>query len=152
MVSISSENCLGIFAGKWTGEETIAPSKWGPGGAAVATITAQLTLNEKTLIQDYSADRDGKPWLKAHAIFLFDEQRTTYGLFWFDSLGFVPAQAAPGKRDGHVLSFMRTSPRGQTRHIYSFPNSDQYQLTLESSLDDGATWSLVMEGRYSRVK
>jgi hypothetical protein len=59
MVTISSRNCLSIFRGEWAGEETIAPSKWGAGGMAVAVISARLDVNERTLIQDYSAERDG---------------------------------------------------------------------------------------------
>jgi len=145
-------SCLSIFAGEWAGEEAIAPSKWGPGGSAAAIISARLDLNERILIQDYSAERDGKPWLKAHAIFVFEEQSAAYSLFWFDSLGFIPRQAAQGQWDGAEWTFIRESPRGRTRHIYSLKNSDRYRLKLESSFDEGATWTPVMEGNYFRVK
>jgi len=146
-----SDNRLKLFVGHWTGEETIAASKWGLGGTALAEISSKLDLNDRALIQDYSADRDGKRWLAAHAVFLFDEPTESYNLFWFDSLGFVPAQPAPGKWNGENLSFVRVSPRGQTRHLYTFSSSDRYLLRLESSFDGGVTWALVMEGSYSRV-
>lgn len=143
-------NCLSRFAGDWTGEETIAPSKWGDGGTALATISARLDLNERALIQEYSAQRDGKLWIKAHAVFTFEEQNSAYSLFWFDSLGFIPAQPAPGEWDGEALRFIRVSPRGQTRHTYRSIVDGQYRLTLESSFDGGASWVPVMEGTYSR--
>ena len=151
MTEAASQNRLTHLAGEWTGDETIAPSQWGEGGKAVARISARMELNQKLLVQDYSAERGGAPWLKAHAVFTFDEQAGAYSLFWFDSLGFVPAQAAPGQWDRQSLRFIRTSPRGQARHTYTFTVPDAYQLKLESSFDGGATWVLVMEGAYSRI-
>lgn len=151
MSSISPINHLIPFAGEWAGEETIAQSKWGPGGLATAVISARLDFSNRVLIQDYSAERDGKLWLKAHSIFTFEEQSPAYKLFWFDSLGFTPTQAAPGQCNDETLKFIRMSPRGQTRHTYSLPNNDQYHLTLESSFDEGSTWVLIMEGIYSRI-
>jgi uncharacterized protein DUF1579 len=146
-----STNRLTLLAGNWKGEETIAPSKWGPGGEAVATVSARIDLNQRALIQDYSADRDGKRWLAAHAVFLFDAPSRTYNLFWFDSLGFTPTQPAPGQWTGEGLIFTRASPRGQTRHLYTFADNDGYRLRLESSFDGGASWILVMDGTYSRT-
>ena len=152
MTSSTPENHLTRLAGTWTGTETIAASKWGPGGMALATLSARADLNGRVLIQDYNAERDGKRWLAAHAVFTFDEPSSTYTLFWFDSLGFTPSQPAAGEWDGETLKFLRISPRGQTRHLYTFPNGDEFALRLESSFDGGSTWNLVMEGRYSRNK
>jgi len=146
----SPGNYLHLLAGQWTGQETIAASKWGPGGTATATISARLDFDGRTLIQDYRAERDGKIWLTAHAVFVFNEATNKYSLFWFDSLGFAPTQPAIGEQDGHTLKFIRVSPRGQTRHIYSFKEPGTYHLKLESSFDDGVTWIHVMDGRYSK--
>jgi hypothetical protein len=144
-------NRLSLLSGNWSGTETIAASKWGPAGTAIATISGRLDLNQRALIQDYSAERDGKRWLSAHAVFLFDESVSAYSLFWFDSLGFTPTQPARGSWDGEALSFVRVSPRGQTRHVYTFPSHEHYRLRLDSSFDDGTTWNLVMQGAYSRA-
>jgi hypothetical protein len=118
---------------------------------AVARISARLDLNEKALIQDYSAERGGKLWIKAHAVFVFEEQSSAYSLYWFDSLGFIPTQPAAGQWDGGALRFIRVSPRGQTRHTYR-ASGQKYYLTLESSFDGGAAWGLVAEGAYTRTK
>ena len=152
MNEAASISLLGSLAGNWSGEETIAASKWGPGGTAIAKLKARLDLNGRALIQDYSAERDGKPWLAAHAVFVFDEPSAAYSLFWFDSLGFTPSQPAQGQWNGETLSFLRVSPRGQTRHLYTFPTSTQYRLRLESSFDAGSTWNLVMDGNYTRTE
>ena len=143
-------NHLTPLVGSWTGTENIAASKWGPGGTAIATLSSRLDLGGRVLIQDYSAERDGKRWLSAHAVFVFDEPTSAYSLFWFDSLGSTPAQPAAGRWNGETLSFLRVSPRGQTRHVYTFLSDDRYALRLESSFDSGATWILVMDGTYSR--
>lgn len=145
------KSLLELFAGDWAGEEEIAPSKWGEGGRANAAISARLGFEGRVLVQDYSSQRDGKPWFKAHAVIAFDQQTSTLNLYWFDSMGFVPAAPAPGEWDGKALRFVRTSPRGQTRHTYTPTGTDAYQLVLESSFDSGASWVPVMSGRYSRA-
>ncbi|WP_426342756.1 DUF1579 family protein [Pseudoduganella sp. S-14] len=143
--------CLEFFAGEWTGEEEIAPSKWGEGGRATASVSSQLDLGGRVLVQDYSAQRGGMTWLKAHAVITFDEQTSRVGLFWFDSLGFTPGEPAPGEWDGWSLRFVRTSPRGLARHTYTPSGSQAYDFMLESSFDAGASWVLVMKGRYIRA-
>ena len=144
-------NLLQLFAGEWVGEENIEPSKWGEGGRATASVSARLDLGGRVLVHDYSAQRDGKIWLKAHAVITFDEQTSGFGLFWFDSLGFTPGQPALGKWDGASLRFVRTSPRGQARHTYTPSGPGGYEFILESSLDSGASWIPVMTGRYVRT-
>ena len=64
---------------------------------------------------------------------------------------FVPAQPAPGQRKGDRLVFVRSSSRGQTRHIYHWLGNDEFTLMLESSFDGGASWEEVMQGSYRRV-
>ena len=56
-----AEQLLELFAGDWVGDEEIAPSKWGEGGQASASISARLDFGGRVLIQDYCAQRDGKP-------------------------------------------------------------------------------------------
>ena len=137
--------------GDWDGIENIIASEWGPAGQAIAHIECRLQLNGKVLLQDYSAERDAKPWLSAHAVFTVEQGRENYRLFWFDSLGFVPEHAAPGSWHDDELHFVRQSARGLTRHRYTFNGSEEYRLSLESSFDDGQTWVDVMHGHYRRI-
>ena len=144
-------NPLLAFAGEWQGQETIHPSKWGPAGVAQVRVAWHEDLDGKAVIHTYAAERDGKPWLSAHAIFTFDPVDGGCNLFWFDSLGFVPAQPATGHQDGSTLSFVRVSPRGQTRHLYTLGEDGAYTLQLATSFDQGASWVPVMDGRYTRA-
>jgi hypothetical protein len=53
--------------------------------------------------------------------------------------------------DGRQLTFVRSSPRGQTRHIYAMQGKDCFTLRLESSFDGGVNWEPVLAGTYHRV-
>jgi hypothetical protein len=144
-------NMLGCLAGEWQGEETIATTRWGQGGRATAHVTASLQLNGRTLVQDYREERDGKTSLQVHAVFVAEPEHDQYCLYWFDSYGFVPGTPAPGLWNGERLTFVRSSPRGQTRHVYVLDGEDAYTLKLESSFDGGVSWELVMNGTYRRL-
>jgi len=150
-MSLFEGNVLAALAGEWTGEETIATTRWGQGGPAVARVTARFDLGGKVLLLDYREERDGKASLQAHAVFAAGQEPGEYALYWFDSYGFTPSQPATGHWDGKRLVFLRTSQRGQTRHIYEWIAEGIYRLTLESSFDAGVNWERVMEGEYRRV-
>ncbi|WP_198651470.1 DUF1579 family protein [Dyella sp. C11] len=143
---------LAQLAGEWRGDETIATTRWGQGGDATAHVTSVLQLNGRLLVQDYREEREGKTALLVHAVFVAEPDHDQYSLYWFDSYGFVPGTPAPGVWDGERLTFVRSSPRGQTRHIYAFDGDDTVTLRLESSFDGGVKWEPVMSGRYVRVK
>jgi len=147
---MAMENALGLLAGAWEGEETIATTRWGEGGPARGRFSARLDLGGRPLLMEYREERDGKPALQAHAVFTAGPGHDEYALYWFDSYGFAPAQPAPGHWDGERLMFLRSSPRGQTRHTYAF-RDDACELTLESSFDGGVHWEPVMQGSYRRI-
>ncbi|WP_266170174.1 DUF1579 domain-containing protein [Dyella subtropica] len=143
-------SALQFLVGRWQGEEQIASTRWGQGGPAVSSVVARMELGGKALVLDYDEQRDGQPALKAHAVFVAGTEHDQFDMYWFDSYGFVPAAAAPGHWDGLRLVFLRSSPRGQTRHIYQPRGYDAYKLTLESSFDGGIHWEPVLTGRYRR--
>jgi hypothetical protein len=150
-MSLLDGNVLAALAGEWVGEETIATTRWGQGGPAVAHVHARFDLGEKVLLLDYREERDGKTSLQAHAVFAPGQEPGEYALYWFDSYGFTPSQPATGHWDGKRLMFLRTSLRGQTRHIYEWETDGLYRLVLESSFDGGVNWERVMEGEYRRI-
>jgi hypothetical protein len=145
-----STNVLAALAGEWHGDEHIATTRWGPGGPASARISARLEVGGRILVQDYREERDGKTALEVHAVLVAGPGHDQYGLYWFDSYGFAPAQPAPGLWDGRRLGFVRSSSRGQTRHIYELSGNDTFALTLESSFDGGVSWEPVLNGVYRR--
>jgi hypothetical protein len=151
MNSTEGNGVLAALAGEWLGEEHIATTRWGEGGPATAKVSARFELGGKALLQDYREERNGKPSLQAHAIFVAGAEPGEYALYWFDSYGFTPAQPALGHWDGTQLVFLRVSSRGQTRHIYTPSEDGSYQLTLESSFDGGVHWERVLHGEYRRA-
>lgn len=151
MPSMEGNGVLAAFTGEWLGDEIIASTRWGAGGAAVGRMSARFDLGAKVLVQDYREERDGKLALQAHAIFMAGAEPGEYAMYWFDSYGFAPAQPATGHWDGKRLVFLRSSARGQTRHSYEWPAEGMCQLTLESSFDGGVSWETVMQGEYRRL-
>jgi hypothetical protein len=151
MMSLQDHDVLAAMAGEWTGEESIATTRWGQGGPASGFVSARFDLGGKVLLQDYREERDGKPALQAHAVFVAGQEPGEYAMYWFDSYGFVPSQPAAGHWDGTRLVFLRVSSRGQTRHIYEMVADGLYRLTLESSFDGGVNWEQVMQGEYRRL-
>lgn len=141
---------LAALAGAWTGDEGMATTRWGHGGPAKGFISARIDLGGRALVQDYRQERDGKTSLQAHAVFVAGPEHDQCSLYWFDSYGFVPGSPAPGLWDGQRFTFVRSSPRGQTRHIYALEGADVFTLRLESSFDGGVSWERVMDGRYRR--
>jgi hypothetical protein len=146
-----ASGALARLAGEWQGEETIATTRWGQGGPASGRFRASLQLNGRILVQDYCEEREGKTSLQVHAVFVAEPDHDQYSLYWFDSYGFVPGTPAPGVWNGEQLTFVRSSPRGQTRHVYAFDGDDAFSLKLESSFDGGVKWELVMTGTYRRI-
>jgi hypothetical protein len=152
MTSTEGNDVLAALAGDWQGEEQIATTRWGQGGAATAHASAHFDLGGRVLLQDYREERDGTATLEAHAVFMAGPEPGEYAMYWFDSCGYAPAQPALGHWDGSRLVFLRTSSRGQTRHTYEVPGDGSYRLRLESSFDGGVNWEEVMRGEYHRVQ
>ena len=84
-------------------------------------------------------------------VFVAGPEHDQYALYWFDSYGFTPTLPAPGLWDGQRLAFVRSSSRGQTRHVYELRGEDAFALKLESSFDSGVSWETVMTGSYRRA-
>src|SRR5881392_1897246 len=63
---------LAVFAGEWTGEEMVYPSRWTAGGPATSHVVARIGLNGFYLIQDTRQIRDGKETFATHGVFTYD--------------------------------------------------------------------------------
>src|SRR5581483_5900986 len=133
------------------GREAIATTRRGQGGPEVARVDARFGRGGKGLLLAYREVRARHVSLQAHAVFAAGQEPGEYALYWFDSYGFTPSQPATGHWDGKRLVFLRTSLRGQTRHIYEWETQGLYRLVLESSFDGGVNWERVMEGDYRRI-
>ena len=143
-------DCLRLLEGTWRGEETIAPSRWTEAGTARASVVARSVFGGAVLVQDSASERDGQPWFSAHGVFT-QAPEGRCALYWFDSFGFAPDAPAEGEWTGEALVFVRTSPRGQSRQVYSEIVEGSYSMTITTSADGGGTWIPVVSGRYKRI-
>ena len=142
---------LAAFAGEWSGEETVYPSRWVQGGPAISHVSARMDLNGFYLIQDTRQTRDGKESFATHGVFTFDREDGRYKLFWHDSLGyFAPAPASGGWKD-KTLTLLRGSLRGSARHVYEIIDADTYSMKIQFS-PDAEGWADVLTGVYRRLK
>ncbi|WP_315836375.1 DUF1579 family protein [Bradyrhizobium prioriisuperbiae] len=142
---------LAALSGRFVGTDHVAPTQWGLGGAADAELSASLTLEGFWLTLDHVQRRDGKAIFEAHARITWDTETSDYAMAWFDSYGFVPPALARGDWTGSDLVLIRTSPRGMARHSFRVAGEDGLSTVVENSFDGGASWSLVMAGKYRRV-
>jgi hypothetical protein len=141
---------LALLEGTWSGPETLSPSPWGPGGAAVGRSTCRMDLDGFFLIQDYVEEKDGRVVFRGHGVFGYDAQAKEYCWLWVDSMGFFPAAPSRGTWQGDTLTFHSTSPQGQGRYVYRFESARTYHFRIENSFDGGKTYTKLMEGTYHK--
>jgi hypothetical protein len=142
---------LEVFAGEWTGEETVFPSRWVEGGQATSRVSARMDLSDFYLIQDTRQTRDRKESFATHGVFTFDREDRLYKLFWHDSLGYFAQSPASGSWKDQRLTLIRSSLRGIARHVYEIVDADTYTMKIQFS-PDAEGWADVLTGVYKRVK
>jgi hypothetical protein len=141
---------LEVFAGEWTGEETVYPSRWDKGGVAVSRVSARIDLNGFYLIQNSRQTRDGKESFATHGVFTYDREDRLYKLFSFDSLGYYPPSPASGNWQAKALVLVRGSLRGNARHVYEMIDDNSYSMKIQFS-PDAEGWADVLTGVYRRA-
>ena len=141
---------LSVFAGEWSGEEMVYPSRWTAEGRATSRVTARMALNGFYLIQDTVQMRDGKESFATHGLFTYDREDRTYKLFWHDSLGYYPPSPASGGWAAKSLVLVRGSLRGNARHVYEVVDDNTYNMKIQFS-PDAEGWNDVLTGVYRRV-
>jgi hypothetical protein len=140
---------LEALAGNWSGEETVHPSPWGPGGPSIGRYDNRIDLDGFVLIQNYVQEQSGEVSYRGHGIYGWDPAQERYLMCWADNTGCLPAKAVPGTWDGDVLTFRERGPAGHVRYAYTFDGDDAFEFRLDRSAD-GETWEPYLEGRYRR--
>lgn len=136
------------LAGTWTGEERMLPSRWTPEGAvASAHIVNHPSASGFVFAQDYEQRRDGEVVFSGHGVWWIDQATSEVRMTWWDSMGMAPNEFRGGW-EGDRLVVRSESPMGHTRASWTLTESG-YTHTMETS-QDGQTWSLLMEGSYTR--
>ena len=138
---------LARLAGRWSGEEVMAPSPWDPGGSN-RTSTCEATMLEGFfLVTNYEQrDESGETvTFRGHGVYSWDPGEGCYVMYWFDSMG-GPGGIAHGKAEGDVLTFQNSSPMGQHRYRYTFEEGG-YLFEMAMS-QDGEQWQTLLKGSY----
>jgi hypothetical protein len=137
------------FVGRWSGTEQLAPSPWGSGGVATGRTVCRQSLDGMALVQEYEQEKDGAVVFHGHGVMLIEPGSDDVLWWWFDSMG-VPPEPARGTWDGDVLSFEKTTPRGEARYRYEF-SGNHYRFMIENRLPGESAFSEFMHGDYSRT-
>lgn len=141
---------LARFEGTWNATETMAPSPWGPGGEATATITSRYAVDGMALVQDYAQTVDGTVVFRGHGVMQPDPQTGEVLWWWFDSMGFPPEPAARGRWDGATLAFEKSTPRGEARYTFRF-DGPRYHFRIENRFPGQAEFVEFLRGEYVRI-
>jgi hypothetical protein len=140
------------FVGTWTGDERMHPGPMGPGGTAKGTSVCRMTGDGFFLITDYEQECNGQIMFRGHGVMGFDHFSKRYLWYWVDSMGMPPGAATFGDVKGDGLVFESDTPHGRMRYSYAFEGRDRYRFKIETSPDQGKTWTAFMEGDYRRTK
>src|SRR6195256_2252279 len=132
---LEEQSQFAAFAGEWSGEEVVLPSRWTAGGPATSHVAARMDLNGFYLIQDSRQMRDGNETFATHGVFTYDRDDRHYKLFWHDSLGYYSPAPASGGWSGKSLILVGGSPRGNARHVYEVVDDNNYSLKIQFSPD-----------------
>ena len=138
------------LAGRWAGDEVLAPSPWGPGGPAHGATTLRVDLDGMALVQEYEETKDGQPVFHGHGVFVIDPHGSDVLWWWFDSMGFPPDGPARGRWDGDVLLFEKSTPMGDSRYRYEF-FGDRYTFSLANKFPGQPDFTEMMRGDYARI-
>ncbi len=137
------------FAGEWEGSESVEPSAWGSGGAALGRTSFRADLDGFAVIQDYVQLKDSLVTFRGHAVFTVDPKSDEVLWYWFDSVGFPPEQPARGSFEGDVLTLIRVTERGEARYVHEISDSS-YRFSIENKFPGDAEFKLFMRASYTR--
>ncbi|MCC6523389.1 MAG: DUF1579 family protein [Polyangiaceae bacterium] len=141
---------LAAFAGRFVGEETLHPSPWDPeGGRAVGHLEARMALGGLCLVSDYREERAGRVVMEGHGVYGYEPGPDLYVMTWVDSAGGGAPVVARGRFEGGTLTYLASSPRGESRYVYR-PTETGYHFRIELRAPDAA-WRPFLEASYRRV-
>ncbi len=145
----AQHRALEVFAGTWTGTETLHPSPWDPkGGTSRATIRNVMSLDGFAVVQDYEQARGGMVNFRGHGVMRYDTNAVEYVFHWFDSWGGPPTEFRGPGADA-VFTLSNAGQQGHTRAIFDFRQGSRYTYRMDVS-PDGAHWATFMDGVYTR--
>lgn len=141
---------LEALLGDWSGDEVMHPSAWDPvGGKAKGRYRTRPIAGGFGVAQDYEQKSGGKVTFTGHGVLGYDTEEKCYLWHWSDSMSGVPCAATKGQFEGNRLVWSNQGPMGHSRYTHTFLRGGKIGFTIETS-SDGASWTLVMEGLYTK--
>lgn len=140
------------LVGKWSGDETLRPAgPWIPNGeTAKGTFDFRKGADGFFLLADYDERVEGgKPGIRGHGVFGWDEKTKSYTMHWFDNFGNPPAEPGRGVWKGDTLAFDHDMGNHKGRTIFELDGEDSLNFRVEMS-EDGKRWDRAVDGAYRR--
>ncbi len=142
---------LARLAGRWEADETMHPSEWAPiESKRRATTVNRMGVDGFFLLNEYTQYDGDRAAFRGFGVYGWDPARERYSMYWVDSMGSPPAAQVWGTWEGDTLTFQQETPRGHHRYVYVLEAEDRYVFRMASS-KDGATWTEILTGVYTRV-
>jgi hypothetical protein len=141
---------LAAMAGSWTSVETLHPNAWTPnGGKRTGRSQARVAVDGFFVLCDYEQSDAGRVVYRGHGVYGYDVAKKRWSMHWFDSMGGVPAHLVWGSWEGDTLTYETSGPQGWSRYVYRFEKDGVYVFSILTS-PDGAKWTALMDGRFTR--
>jgi len=144
---------LGVYVGKWTGSGEMKPSPMGPGGKVTWTETCEWFGGNFAVVCHSDGTGPMGP-SKGLGIMSYSMEEKHYVYFGITSVGEV--EQSTGTVQGKVWNWTGEGKMQGKPYKGRYTSTEQadgsHTFKFEMSQDAGKTWSVVMEGKSTRVK
>jgi len=123
----------------WIGEWDV----FGPEGKHLGVNSVRPLFGTGTLAEHWRSDSG----IEGHSLNCFDQERHCWHQTWVDSGGDV--LLLDGGLDDTGSMVMQGVSGGERQRITWSRDGDEVRQVWETSADDGATWTLAFDGRYT---
>ena len=143
---------LGYFIGTWKSEGEIKENPMMPAGKMTSTDRCEWFHGGFNVVCHSTGN---SPLGSSHGLGIlgYNSQDKTYSYYGIDSMGF--AEMSKGTVDGSTWTYGSEAKMGEktvrSRYVMNEVSPTSYSFKYETS-EDGQNWSLVMEGKSSKVE
>ena len=129
----------------WVGSWTVTD----PAGATVGSSRIEKASRGCAILESWT----GASGADGHSINFYDPDTRSWHQVWMGANGLPLRLEGGSDRSGRMMmSGQRTTPQGVTRNriTWTLRDDDTVEQLWETSMDDGATWTVGFRGIYTR--
>jgi hypothetical protein len=145
---------LGYYTGHWTSDGDVKPGPMGPGGKFTGDDHVEWMDGGYFIVLHSKFTGGGMPNGTSTAYMGYDPQEKVYTYDEFNSMG--EADHSKGTVDGDTWTWdseFKMGPQAvKGRFTTKILSPTSFSYKFETSTDGGANWTLVMEGKETKVK